>query len=58
MLLHRHFPLSLPIALPHAILRFILPKLVRGEWQRLRAAARGYRDFIRYALHPIGAARS
>jgi hypothetical protein len=50
MVLHKHFPLSLPIALPHAVFRFILPKLLRGEWRRLRAAARGYRDFVRYAL--------
>ena len=50
MVVHKHFPLSLPIALPYAVLRFILPKLLRGEWQRLRAAARGYRDFVRYAL--------
>jgi GT2 family glycosyltransferase len=50
MVVHKHFPLSLPIALSHAVLRFILPKLLRGEWQRLRAAARGYRDFVRYAL--------
>ena len=28
-----------------------LGQLLRGEWQRLRAAARGYRDFLRYALH-------
>ena len=50
MVVHKHFPLSLPIALPYAVLRFILPKLLRGEWRRLRAAARGYRDFVRYAL--------
>jgi GT2 family glycosyltransferase len=58
MVLHKHFPLMLPIALVHALLRFLFPKLLRGEWDRLRAAARGYRDFIRYALQaPAGVAR-
>ena len=52
MLMHRHFAFSLPLVLGHAVFRFLLPKLARGEWRRLRAAARGYRDFIRYAARP------
>jgi GT2 family glycosyltransferase len=49
MLIHKHFPMMLPIALVHSFLRCILPKVVRGEWNRLGAAARGYRDFLAQA---------
>jgi GT2 family glycosyltransferase len=50
MLMHRHFPWYLPFVLAYAVVRFILPKLVRGEWVRLRAAVRGYRDYLRFAM--------
>lgn len=49
MLMHRHFRARMPLVLGHAVLRFLLPKLVRGQWRRLGAAARGYRDFLRHA---------
>lgn len=49
MLMHRHYRATLPLVLVHAVLRFLLPKLVRGQWRRLGAAARGYRDFLRHA---------
>ena len=50
MLVHKHFPLLLPIALLHEAGRCLLPKLARGQWRRLGAAVRGYRDFLRYAI--------
>ncbi len=56
MLMHRHFPATLPLVLAHAVYRFLLPKLVRGQWRRLGAAARGYRDFLAYAIRQSGAA--
>jgi GT2 family glycosyltransferase len=49
MLVHKHFPRMLPLALVHSAGRCLLPKLVRGEWKRLAAAMRGYGDFLRFA---------
>ena len=49
MLMHRHFRPRMPLVLGHAVLRFLLPKLARGQWRRFAAAARGYRDFLRHA---------
>lgn len=50
MLVQKHFPWALPAALPYWAWRGILPKLARGQWARLRAASRGYGDFLRGAL--------
>lgn len=50
LLVHKHFPASLPVALIYSAGRCLLPKLVRGQWDRLRAATRGYGDFLKYAL--------
>jgi GT2 family glycosyltransferase len=46
-LVHRFFrPFVVP-ALLYSIYRCFLPKLLRGQWGRLTAVARAYRDFIR-----------
>jgi GT2 family glycosyltransferase len=49
MLMHRHFRRMMPFVLAHAVLRFLVPKLVRGQWGRFAAAMRGYSDFLRHA---------
>ena len=49
MVVHKHFPGMVPLALVHSAVRCVLPKLLRGQWARLRAAARGCRDFVRFA---------
>lgn len=46
-LIRKHRPAALPIAVPNSIARFLLPKLWRGQWGRMRAVLRGYRDFWR-----------
>ena len=46
MLVRKHFPATLPIALMFWLFRGIAPKLLRREWRRVAAALRGYRDFI------------
>jgi len=46
LLVQKHNPAMLPVALIHWLWRGILPKLMRGEWSRLAAASRGYADFL------------
>lgn len=43
----KHRPLFLPIAAVYLAARFSAPKLVRGEWRRLRAVWRGFADFVK-----------
>jgi GT2 family glycosyltransferase len=52
MLVKKHFPGMLPIALVHWLIRGIMPKLLRREWRRLAAAIRGYRDFLMGVVGP------
>jgi GT2 family glycosyltransferase len=47
MLVRRFFAPFLPLAIPYSMYRSLLPKLVRGEWDRAAAVARAYRDFAR-----------
>lgn len=47
LLVKKHHASRLPLAMPYWLWRGILPKLLRGEWDRLRAALRGYADFVR-----------
>jgi GT2 family glycosyltransferase len=54
LLVQKHWPAMLPLALIHWAWRGVLPKLVRLQWTRLRAASRGYRDFVRGALGSPG----
>jgi GT2 family glycosyltransferase len=49
MLMHEHFRGAMPLVLAHGVARFLLPKVARGQWRRLVAAARGFRDYFRYA---------
>jgi GT2 family glycosyltransferase len=48
MLVQKHFPAMLPAALVHSVARCAIPKLIRGEWERLGAVWRGYMDFFRH----------
>jgi len=47
MLVRKHARPFLPWALAYWLWRGVLPKLVRGQWDRLRAAWQGYRDSLR-----------
>lgn len=47
LLVHRFFTPFVPTALLYSAYRCFLPKLLRGEWERLAAIARAYRDFVR-----------
>jgi GT2 family glycosyltransferase len=47
MLVRRFFAPFLPLAIPYSMYRSLLPKLVRGEWDRAAAVLRAYRDFAR-----------
>jgi GT2 family glycosyltransferase len=50
MMMRKHFPAALPVAIVYLAVRCVLPKLVRGEWTRLGAALRAYRDFARLVV--------
>jgi hypothetical protein len=47
LLVRRFFTPFVPVAIGYSLVRSFLPKLVRGEWKRLAAVARAYRDFVR-----------
>lgn len=46
-LVRKHHPRLVPAAAAYSLVRCALPKLARGEWARLRAVGRGWRDFSR-----------
>ena len=48
-------PAALPVAIASSLVRFVLPKVARGEWQRLGAVLRAYADFARGRLGRTGA---
>jgi GT2 family glycosyltransferase len=50
LLIHKHHPARLPLALGHTEFRCLLPKLMRGEWRRAAATLRAQRDFIAIAM--------
>jgi GT2 family glycosyltransferase len=52
-LARRHFPLTFPFALAYTIYRCALPKIVRGDWERLRAVWRGFSDFRAGVFGPM-----
>lgn len=58
MLVRKHAPAMVPAALVYWFARGILPKLARREWSRLRAASKGYRDFLMQMIRPMKAAAS
>jgi GT2 family glycosyltransferase len=45
LLVQKRHPRRLPAAFAYSVGRCVLPKIVRGEWQRLRSVWRAYRDF-------------
>lgn len=45
LLVSKFYPHLLPAALGYSLFRCALPKVARGEWARLAAVMRGYRDF-------------
>jgi GT2 family glycosyltransferase len=47
VLVRKFFTPFLPLAIAYSLIRCFLPKLLRGEWKRLAAIARAYRDFAR-----------
>lgn len=47
-----HYPHLLGFALLYQVFRTLLPKLVRGQFQRLGMALRGYGDFVRGRTGP------
>lgn len=47
LLVHKHDPQRLPVALAYSVYRCALPKVVRGQWTRLRAVGRALRDALR-----------
>jgi GT2 family glycosyltransferase len=63
LLVHRFFRPFVPLAVLYSVYRCFLPKLVRGQWARLAAIGRAYRDFIRAVVRgtagapaPVGVA--
>ena len=43
-------PLRMPAAFAYSVYRCVLPKVVRGQWKRLRAVGRAYADVLGSAL--------
>lgn len=52
LVMRRHYPSHMPITVFWALVRFLAPRIVRGEWDRAAAVLQAFRDFAR------GAARS
>lgn len=50
----KHHPAWLPVALGYWGWRAVLPKMVRGEWTRLRAVLRAYRDGLHWRPGTMG----
>jgi GT2 family glycosyltransferase len=55
LFVRKHHPRLVPLALGYVLYRAVLPKVVRRQWERLRAVGRGVRDYIR-DRHLMGAA--
>jgi GT2 family glycosyltransferase len=53
-LVRKHHPVMLPVIASYLVYRAILPKLVRGQRERLAAAWRGYRDFRNRVTGAVG----
>jgi GT2 family glycosyltransferase len=48
LVVHKFYPHMLPAAFAFSIYRCVLPKVVRGEWARLRAVRGAYKDFFSF----------
>jgi GT2 family glycosyltransferase len=46
-LVRRYYPYMMPAALAYLLYRFVMPKIIRRQWDRLSAVGRGWRDFRR-----------
>lgn len=51
-LVRKHYPLMTPFIAAYLIYRAVLPKILRGQWSRLAAGWRGYRDFTKRVTGP------
>jgi GT2 family glycosyltransferase len=47
LLVHKFNPRLLPFAVGYSAYRCLLPKVIRGQWERVRAVASAYHDFLR-----------
>ncbi len=56
LVVHKFFPLMLPVAMLFSVYRCVLPKVARGEWVRLRAVRGAYRDFFSFIAGRTSAA--
>jgi GT2 family glycosyltransferase len=54
-LVHRFLRPVVPLAFLYSVYRCFLPKLLRGEWARLAAVGRAYRDFVREVVRGVPA---
>lgn len=48
LLVHKLYPMLVPAAMVFSLYRCALPKIVRGDWTRLRAVVGAYRDFFSF----------
>jgi len=56
LLVHKFYPAMLPAALLFSVYRCAVPKLVRGDWSRLRAVGSAYRDCFTFIAGNASAA--
>lgn len=47
LFVHKWRPTAMPVAFAYWVVRAIAPKVMRGQWKRLPAVARAYRDVVR-----------
>lgn len=48
LLVHKLYPMMIPAAMAFSLYRCALPKILRGDWTRLRAVTGAYRDFFSF----------
>jgi GT2 family glycosyltransferase len=48
LVVHKFYPRMLPAAMLFSVYRCVLPKVIRGQWGRLRAVRGAYRDFFSF----------
>jgi GT2 family glycosyltransferase len=51
-LMRKYHPRMLPVATVYVAYRCAMPKILRGQWRRLRTVRRAYRDFKRGVMGP------
>jgi GT2 family glycosyltransferase len=45
LVMRRYYPTHMPVTLLWAVMRFLAPRIVRGQWRRAAAVLRAFRDF-------------